>query len=179
MCLVKAHVRGSTLKKLLDMPIVAEIDLPPAPMFDAVQTGRADKKNFAQPPKPNLDGPRVCVVDSGIAAAHPLLASNVGHEEAILTAATHPPISTVTARGLGRLQSSAASAPATRAGRSARRSCCSAPVGEAKLDKDAVRQVCGHGQVDEELAVTSSDRRVTLVAEGTLKIDHFGILPHL
>jgi hypothetical protein len=90
MCLVKAHVRGLTLKKLLDMPIVAEIDLPPTPVFDAVQTGRADKKNFAQPPKPNLDGPRVCVVDSGIAAAHPLLASNVGHEEAILTAATSP-----------------------------------------------------------------------------------------
>jgi hypothetical protein len=90
MCLVKAHVRGSTLKKLLDMPIIAEIDLPPTPVFDAVQTGRADKKNFAQPPQPNLDGPRVCVVDSGIAAAHPLLASNVGHEEAILTAATSP-----------------------------------------------------------------------------------------
>lgn len=89
-CLVKAHVRGSTLKKLLHMPIVAEIDLPPTPVFDAVQTGRADKKNFAQPPKPNLDGPRVCVVDSGIAAAHPLLASNVGHEEALLTAATSP-----------------------------------------------------------------------------------------
>jgi subtilisin family serine protease len=90
MCLVKAHVRGSTLKKLLDMPIVAEIDLPPTPVFDAVQTGRADKRNFAQPPQPSLDGPRVCVVDSGIAAAHPLLASNVGHEEAILTAASSP-----------------------------------------------------------------------------------------
>jgi subtilase family protein len=90
MCLVKAHVRGLTLKKLLDMPIVAEIDLPPTPVFDAVQTGRADKKSFAQPPKPNLDGPRVCVVDSGIAAAHPLLASNVGHEEAILTTAISP-----------------------------------------------------------------------------------------
>jgi hypothetical protein len=46
---------------------------------------------------------------------------------------------------------------------------------EAKLDKDAVMHVCGYGQVDEELAVTSSDRRVTLVAEGTLKIDHFRI----
>ena len=46
---------------------------------------------------------------------------------------------------------------------------------EAKLDKDAVMHVCGYGQVDEELAVTSSDRRVTLVAEGALKIDHFRI----
>ncbi|HET9627449.1 MAG TPA: S8 family peptidase [Kofleriaceae bacterium] len=90
MCLVKVHVRGSTLKKLLDMPIVAEIELPPTPVFDAVQTGRVDMKNFAPPPRPNLDGPRICVVDSGIAAAHPLLASNVGHEEAILTAATSP-----------------------------------------------------------------------------------------
>lgn len=90
MCLVKVRVRGSTLKRLLDMPIVAEIELPPIPVFDAVQTGRADKKNFPKPPRPNLDGPRVCVVDSGIAAAHPLLASNVGHEEAVITAATSP-----------------------------------------------------------------------------------------
>ncbi len=89
-CLVKVRVRGATLKKLLDMPIVAEIDLPPTPVFDAVQTGRADKTNFPTPPRPNLDGPRVCVLDSGIAAAHPLLANNVGHEEAILTATTSP-----------------------------------------------------------------------------------------
>jgi hypothetical protein len=46
---------------------------------------------------------------------------------------------------------------------------------ESKLDKDAVIHVCGYGQVDEELAVTSSDRRVTLVAEGSLKVDHFRI----
>lgn len=89
-CLVKARLRGSTLRKLLEMPIVAEIELPPTPVFDAVQAGRADKKNFAKPQRPNLDGPRVCVLDSGIAAAHPLLASNVGHEEAILTSKTSP-----------------------------------------------------------------------------------------
>ena len=89
-CLVKARVRGTTLKKLLDLSIVAEIDLPPTPVFDAVQAGRADKKKFPTPPRPNLDGPRVCVLDSGIAAAHPLLANNVGHEEAILTAASSP-----------------------------------------------------------------------------------------
>jgi hypothetical protein len=83
-CLVKARVRGTTLKKLLDLPIVAEIDLPPTPVFDAVQAGRADKKTFPKPPKPALDGPRVCVLDSGITAGHPLLAANVGHEEAIL-----------------------------------------------------------------------------------------------
>lgn len=88
MCLVKARVRGSTLKKLLDMPIIAEIELPPTPVFDALQTGRTDKTNFPKPPQPDLDGPRVCVVDSGIAAAHPLLASNVAHEEAILTGTT-------------------------------------------------------------------------------------------
>lgn len=89
-CLVKARLRGSTLKKLLDMPVVAEIELPPTPVFDAVQAGRADKTNFSKPPQPNLDGPRVCVLDSGIAAAHPLLANNVGHEEAILTTRTSP-----------------------------------------------------------------------------------------
>lgn len=85
-CLVKARVRGATLKKLLDLPIVAEVDLPPTPVFDAVQAGRADRKTFATPPHPALDGPRVCVLDSGITSGHPLLAGNVGHEEAILPA---------------------------------------------------------------------------------------------
>ena len=89
-CLVKARVRGSTLRKLLDLPIVAEIELPPVPVFDAIQAGRVDSKNFGKPPRPSLDGPRLCVVDSGIAAAHPLLGNNVGHEEAILTATTSP-----------------------------------------------------------------------------------------
>lgn len=89
-CLVKVRVRGSSLKKLLNLPVVAEIELPPTPVFDAVQAGRADKTAFPTPPRPSLDGPRVCVLDSGIAAAHPLLANNVGHEEAILTATTTP-----------------------------------------------------------------------------------------
>ncbi len=89
-CIVKVRVRGSKLRTLLDLPIIAEIELPPTPVFDAVHAGRADKTNFPKPPPPDLDGPRVCILDSGIAAAHPLLASNVGHEEAILTATTTP-----------------------------------------------------------------------------------------
>jgi hypothetical protein len=46
---------------------------------------------------------------------------------------------------------------------------------ENKLDKEAVSRICGYGQIDEELAMVSSDRRVTLVANGSLKIDHFRI----
>jgi hypothetical protein len=87
-CLVKARVRGTTLRQLLELPIVAEIELPPVPVFDAAQAARADRKLFPNPPRPKLDGPRVCVLDSGITSGHPLLAANVGHEEAILPAGT-------------------------------------------------------------------------------------------
>lgn len=87
-CLMKAKVRGATLRTLLDLPIIAEIELPPVPIFDAAQAGRADKKTFPKPSRPKPDGPRVCVLDSGITSGHPLLAANVGHEEAILPAGT-------------------------------------------------------------------------------------------
>jgi hypothetical protein len=83
-CMVKAAIRGSTLKKLLDLAIISEIELPPAPVLDPLKAGRVDKHSFPKPPRPDLDGPRVCIIDSGIASGHPLLANNVGHEEAIL-----------------------------------------------------------------------------------------------
>lgn len=89
-CLAKVAVSGATLSQLLDLPIVAEADLPPVPVFDAVQAARATPRSFPKPPRPDLNGPRVCILDSGITAGHPLLRANVGHEEAVLTTATSP-----------------------------------------------------------------------------------------
>ena len=43
------------------------------------------------------------------------------------------------------------------------------------LGKDAVRVVCGHGQVDVERAVFSDDARVVLYAEDELAVDHFAV----
>ncbi len=67
------------------MQVVAEVDLPPAPAINATQAGKATKRDFPAPPPPPQGGPSVCILDSGVASNHPLLASNVGHAAAIMT----------------------------------------------------------------------------------------------
>jgi len=83
--LVKIAVLGDKLKRLLEMDVVAEADLPPRPDFDSVLASNVTSRDFPTPPRPPQDGPRLCIIDSGITSNHPLLANNVGHEEAILT----------------------------------------------------------------------------------------------
>lgn len=90
LCLCRLKVIGETLHRLLNLSIVAEIDLPPAPHFDSVAASRATFRDFLSSPPPPEDGPRLCILDSGIASNHPLLKANVGHEEAILTQSTTP-----------------------------------------------------------------------------------------
>lgn len=85
LCLARVHVRGSKLARLLELDCIAEVDVPLQPVFNAYAASTATPRDFPTPPRPPIDGPRVCVVDSGIASNHPLLASNVGHAEAILT----------------------------------------------------------------------------------------------
>jgi len=46
---------------------------------------------------------------------------------------------------------------------------------ETKKGSDFVRRVCGYGMLDSELALMSSDRRVTLVAQGSVSVDAFQI----
>jgi hypothetical protein len=77
--LAKVAVFGAKLEALLELAIVGEANLPPQPVFDPIQASRATRHDFPTPPQPPVDGPRLCVVDSGIASNHPLLASNVGH----------------------------------------------------------------------------------------------------
>lgn len=88
--LAKVAVRGAKLDALLELDIVAEADFPPQPQFDPIQAGRVTARDFPRPPHPPEDGPRLCIIDSGIIANHPLLANNVGHEEAILTQTSSP-----------------------------------------------------------------------------------------
>ncbi|MCP4990590.1 MAG: S8 family peptidase [Colwellia sp.] len=88
--LTKVKVIGTKLYNLLELDIVAEADLPPKPIFDRIQADRATARDFPSPPRPPEDGPRLCIVDSGITSNHPLLANNVGHEEAVLTQASSP-----------------------------------------------------------------------------------------
>jgi hypothetical protein len=86
LCLAKVSVRGLKLSQLLDLDAVAEIELPPAAVFDVTTANRVTSRQFPPPPRPPEDGPKVCVVDSGIVPQHPLIANNVGHYDSILTA---------------------------------------------------------------------------------------------
>src|SRR6266699_97069 len=86
LCLAKARVRGTTLTRLLDLDVIAEVDLPPTPVFDPAAATVVTPRDFPAPPRPAADAPRVCVVDSGVISNHPLIAANLGHAEAILTA---------------------------------------------------------------------------------------------
>jgi hypothetical protein len=90
LCLAKVSVRGEKLGCILDLDVVAEVDFPPTPLFDNQSATRATPRDFPTPPRPQPGGPSVCILDSGIASNHPLLANNVGHAAAFLTAATSP-----------------------------------------------------------------------------------------
>src|ERR1051326_7903016 len=90
LCLARVSVRGNKLSSILDLDVVAEVDIPPTPHFDAHSAKQMTPRNFPTPPRPPAGGPSVCILDSGITSNHPLLANNVGHAEAFLTVTTTP-----------------------------------------------------------------------------------------
>ena len=90
LCLARVAVRGAKLDALLNLDIVAEVELPPQPVFDARAARFVTARDFPPPPSPAPDGPAVCVVDSGVATNHPLLASNMGHAEAVVPDSDSP-----------------------------------------------------------------------------------------
>ncbi len=83
--LAKVSVTGILLSQLFDFDGVAEVELPPVAHFEPIRAAHTTAREFPNPPRPPANGPRVCILDSGITSNHPLLAANVGHEEAILT----------------------------------------------------------------------------------------------
>lgn len=90
LAVARVSASGTRLSRLLDASIIAEIDLPEQPTFDAVAAAQVTAREFPPPPAPAEDGPRVCSIDSGVVSNHPLLAANVGHREAVLTATDEP-----------------------------------------------------------------------------------------
>ena len=69
-CLARVSVFGTRLRRLLDMQVVAEVDLPPAPAINATQAGHATKRDFPIPPRPRRTAPASV---SWIAALHPII----------------------------------------------------------------------------------------------------------
>lgn len=88
--LAKVAVTGEKLDRLLELDGVAEVDLPPVANFEPLPARNVTAGDFPPPLQPPVDGPRVCVIDSGIVSNHPLLAPYVGHEEAVLTSTESP-----------------------------------------------------------------------------------------
>lgn len=79
LCLVRVKVLGALAERLLELPEVAVLDIPPRCTFAPVDVTTLTRDRFRPPPRPPADGPRVCILDSGVVTLHPLLSSNVGH----------------------------------------------------------------------------------------------------
>lgn len=90
LAIAKVIVFGSTLNLLLGFDIIAEIDLPPSVQFQPLLANQSTSRDFPIPPRPPENGPRLCIIDSGIVSNHPLLAPYVGHEMAFLTSDESP-----------------------------------------------------------------------------------------
>jgi hypothetical protein len=88
--LARVFVRGTKLDRLLETAIVAELELPEQPAFDQLFAAQVTPRDFPIPAVPPEDGPRVCILDSGIVSNHPLLGSNVAAEAAVLSAVQDP-----------------------------------------------------------------------------------------
>lgn len=77
LCLARVRVSGALLSLLLDLDVVAEIDLPPIPELNPMEVLNATARDFPPVPTPDRNGPQLCIIDSGLAANHPLLSPNV------------------------------------------------------------------------------------------------------
>ena len=90
LCLLRVLVDGAVLSRLLDLAVVAEIEYPPQPDFDPITAAQVTPRDFPAPIPPDRNGPRVCVLDSGLATGHPLLLNNVGAAAAFMSTTTRP-----------------------------------------------------------------------------------------
>ncbi len=79
--LLLARVRafGSILDLILENGNVREVDLPPEPAMEMPEYYHSKIDNFPNPiDTPEDDSPGICVIDSGMAVGHPVLANAVG-----------------------------------------------------------------------------------------------------
>lgn len=76
--LLRIRARGATVKGLLDVPDVAALDLPPMPDAGISDLLELPLEAFPAPEPPPEGAPSITVVDTGLTAAHPLLAPAVG-----------------------------------------------------------------------------------------------------
>ena len=85
-CQAIVRLSGARLRQLLHLDIVASVDFPPQPEISIGEIYNTTVNDFSPCESLSEIGPRLCVLDTGIVSNHPLLAANVGFEEAFLTA---------------------------------------------------------------------------------------------
>ena len=75
----RVRVSGATLERLLEIGIVENVDLPPQPDLRVGEMLETALEQIEVPVEQPPDGSAgVCIIDSGIAAAHPLLGPCIG-----------------------------------------------------------------------------------------------------
>lgn len=81
--LARVRVTGAILDQMLEIGEIREIDLPPEPAMEMPEYYRSQIDDFQTPiTPPALNSPGVCVIDSGLAVGHPVLANAVGDARA-------------------------------------------------------------------------------------------------
>lgn len=77
MTLVRVECGGAAIKALLDLPEVLMIDRPPQPDLPFLDISSFNVANIPPPTQPTAGALSIGIIDSGVAAAHPLMATAV------------------------------------------------------------------------------------------------------
>jgi subtilisin family serine protease len=88
LCLARLSASGATLSRVLGLDAVAEVELPPIPSLNAASVRQLTARDFPSTTSPEPDGPTLCIVDSGVASGHPLIARNVADTAVVMTSTT-------------------------------------------------------------------------------------------
>ena len=80
--LIRVRTGGELLRELLGLDSVAQLDLPPQPSLTVAGILRMGLPDFLPVSEPDANAPPIAILDSGLAAGHPLLAPAVGEATA-------------------------------------------------------------------------------------------------
>ncbi|MEZ4658841.1 MAG: S8 family peptidase [Caldilineaceae bacterium] len=83
LCLARVRVTGAVVEQLLQVDIVATIDLPPQADLSVTSVFQKELDDFAPISSPPANAPRLCVIDSGLERGHPMLGPAVGDTSAV------------------------------------------------------------------------------------------------